>query len=593
MTAFLLMLVSHAGAWALALVIAGRFAPRSAAATLAGAGLLHALLVSAAVLAALGAAVYGPGSLTAAGLAAWAGAFAIGGRAFWRPHVRSFRLRWSAALRESRVVTWLAAGLLALALVRGAAAAWLTFPVTIDESAYHLLKLVAWVQKGECHRPLLPDSRTWFPGGMQFLQAWWVGFLRHDVLVEAASLETAFAGAAATGALARICGLNRSSSLLAAALFATLPVVLAQGSSAMNDLAAGSLLLAALVFALRRPWTLAAAALAIGVGVKPTVAFAAPGVFLAAAARRRTPSPAPRLYRPLAASVLAGAAVVGGFWYFLNWAEAGNPIHPVAPASGAPKAVQLGTSVVELFGPRAIRIDGELTALTESRLGWGWTATLAGLPAVAWLLWRRRRARLPVAAAGLGAATLLFMVVADAYNARFVAWLGFVPCLAAAALAVDLRRPAIVAALAAAGAAANLAQNALPPQFEAPDLFRSATSAGWRERDALRCWFLTKDWGHEGDVLAAFRRRWSGDDPVLVVSLGAPAAILARGDYSRRLEFSPTNDPEALVQAARELQCRAVFSETLEGRPLRVAVEAERRGLLTGVAPGWFEVVGE
>ena len=81
------------------------------------------------------------------------------------------------------------------------------------------------MQKGTLARPDLLDERGYFPAGMQVLQAWWVGFLHHDALIEGAALETLGLSGAAVVALARRLGAARPSALLAASLFATAPAI--------------------------------------------------------------------------------------------------------------------------------------------------------------------------------------------------------------------------------------------------------------------------------------------------------------------------------------------------------------------------------
>ncbi|NUN49665.1 MAG: hypothetical protein HUU15_12635 [Candidatus Brocadiae bacterium] len=258
--------------------------------------------------------------------------------------------------------------------------------------------------------------------------------------------------------------------------------------------------------------------------------------------------------------------------------------------SRGPSPARFLRNARELFTDRAVTIDGNLTAVTDARLGWGWTATLFALPALAWLLWRHPRSRLPVAAASVGAALTLLMVEYDPWNARFLIWFSAVPCIAVAALCPATRFPALAALVATAGSLANLAQNALPPVFETREAFSALASRPWRERDMLRCVILRDALKEPGAGMAAYREQLLADTPVLALSGGSPVAALARGDYSRRLEFSPADDPAGIPALARDLNCDLIFSQDGNGLALPPVREAVRRGGLTEIAPGWFRV---
>ena len=119
---------------------------------------------------------------------------------------------------------------------------------------------------------------------------------RDERVASVVQFFAALACAVAVFALARRLGLAHREAAFGALLFLTLPVVLLQASTALNDLVVAAPILAASVFLLhdtRRMLALASLATALAVGTKVTAVVALPvlcGVALAArprAARRR------------------------------------------------------------------------------------------------------------------------------------------------------------------------------------------------------------------------------------------------------------------------------------------------------------------
>jgi Glycosyltransferase family 87 len=146
---------------------------------------------------------------------------------------------------------------------------------------------------------------------------------------------------------------------LSAVLFASLPVVVLQASTALNDLALASFLVIVVYFLLRGERMhlgLGALALALAVATKATPLLALPVLALLAIGltpRRRWPGMA-----------VAGTAGIGlgAFWYYVNRAETGSFVPRFAPtnqggagASHDPELVkysaQLGRLVVDAIDP--------------------------------------------------------------------------------------------------------------------------------------------------------------------------------------------------------------------------------------------------
>ena len=150
---------------------------------------------------------------------------------------------------------------------------------------------------------------------------------------------------------ARAIGLGRSEALLGGLLVATLPVIALQASTAQNDLIVASFLVAAVVLLLDRgpalPW-LAGAATALAVGTKVTAVIGIPLLAVVAL----LVSPVRRGQR--LAAVLVGAAA-GGYWYVVNWSQAGSwdagfPYESVEPgvAAAVARGLRSAAQLVEL-----------------------------------------------------------------------------------------------------------------------------------------------------------------------------------------------------------------------------------------------------
>jgi hypothetical protein len=123
-------------------------------------------------------------------------------------------------------------------------------------------------------------------------------------------------------ALARRIGLDVREALFAALAFATLPVLVLQASSALNDLVVASFLSCAAVFALqsrRSQLVLFALALGLTLGTKFTAILLLPTLVVVVMAGR----PA-RAWPRLAVAGLAGC-VLGSTWYVVNLVETGDP----------------------------------------------------------------------------------------------------------------------------------------------------------------------------------------------------------------------------------------------------------------------------
>ncbi len=323
-------------------------------------------------------------------------------------------------------------------------------PIDGDATSYHLPKLGEWVRSGSVFVDVGNDARGWFPAGFELAEAWWVIFLHDDLLIEMAGLEFLFLTAASTWALARWAGASLTGAAIASLAIVSVPGLATQSVACLNDgPVAGLVLAGAALITARVPIPLVLALGAMAVGVKPTAAYAAPGLLLLLFwVRRDAPLPdrSPSTTRAL---LLLGLGL-GCFWYARTWILMGSPVYPMgSDAIVNPSGVRLQT-----FGPRLSNLLGNLSALADQRLhdgrrpyhphtehiaAWGAAIVACGLPAL--LLMCRRAGPFRTLAAGLAVSTLsvLAQVVPDAWNLRFILWFTAVPAVALG-LVVDAAR---------------------------------------------------------------------------------------------------------------------------------------------------------
>lgn len=520
--------------------------------------LLRLLLVSATVLAAGMLGRLDAPSLGLTGAAAAAGLWA------WRkPELRR------PALPPLGIVPVAVA---AVVVLRLAAQVWLFSPYVGDSLSYHLPKVAAWVQAGAITLDLGPDRRAWFPAGFELVETWWTVFLHHDVLIELAGVEFLLLGATAAAALAEGLGCDVRGRAWAGLLFALAPGIHLGATSCLNDLPAAALVvtLFALVQARARP-ELALIAAALGVGIKPTVAFAVPGVLLLAWLVRREPR-LPAGSAVAARAALGAAALVGAFWYLRNAVVHGNPIHPMGGAG----FVTADGVVLQQTGPSLASLWRHWLILSNSRIfdrsaydaqlsmisGWGVASFALGLPGC--LALSREGGAFGRLALGFGAALASVFLLAqpDPWSLRFA--LFFPALLAVAAAALAARHPALRGLL-AASAAVLLLGTSVPGEFQIDGL-REAARTEWRRRWSASVPY--DPWAHEGTAVVAGANR---------------TYALYRPDFRGRVLHLEAATGEELARKMAEAGVRRLHGP--QGHP---AVEdALKRGLLAR-EPGHF-----
>jgi hypothetical protein len=194
------------------------------------------------------------------------------------------------------------------------ALALFTPPTEYDVLTYHLTRAILWIQQHSVSPVAgVEDSRiNDLPPDAEILQGATMllsGSVRYVGLVQLGSLVAAVLGV--YGTASRI-GLERRQAAFGALVFPTLTVVALQAPSALNDLLAAALVIVTAYFVLGRSpseMALAAVALALLVGTKPTAVLVVPILFVVCLLTYR----GRRLVAALASGVAALA--IGGLWY--------------------------------------------------------------------------------------------------------------------------------------------------------------------------------------------------------------------------------------------------------------------------------------
>jgi hypothetical protein len=382
----------------------------------------------------------------------------------------------------------LAAAALALAVARLAAQIWVLAPFNADVCAYHLPKVAAWIRAGAFVWEIGPDVRAAFPAGFELVETWWALFLHHDVIIEMAGVEFLLLGVVSVHAIARRIGLSEAVAFWAAFLFSLTPGFLLQAVACLNDAPVASLwLFAAALLLNAAPPGLVLGAVGLGIGVKPTFAYAVPGLLLLAWLSRSEPASAPSNRRW--AWIVAGSGMVlGSFWYVKNLVVFGSPVFPMS-SSGilhprsqevlqqfGPQWTSLATNLGILVGERVYDREA-ITAIHEEVSGFG-AAVFAGAPALTLALLESTVLRRFAAAIALSAGCVLLMVRTDLFFARFLL---FVPPLFILALAHAAAKARGFALLAVVAGAIQVVSTFAPGETPSPRL-RFLANKSWRER---------------------------------------------------------------------------------------------------------------
>jgi hypothetical protein len=198
-----------------------------------------------------------------------------------------------------------------------------TAPNDYDVLWYHLARAAFWKQQHAiAYIPGANDARlNGFPPNAEIADSFTMILGKTERFVGFVQLSALVATTVAVAGIARRIGLSVRQALFGALLFATLPVVMLQSATALNDLVFGSFLACCAYFLFS--WTrvslsLAALALGLAIGTKITALLGLPVLALLGAFLY------PRRRWPWLVLVGAAGALLGSYWYLFNLAETGR-----------------------------------------------------------------------------------------------------------------------------------------------------------------------------------------------------------------------------------------------------------------------------
>jgi hypothetical protein len=554
------MLLANAGVLLGARRLTTRFATGHGATDAALFMLFRLMLISAAVLAAGALHVLRPWVLGAAG------AVAAGALIAARAH-REFIPLW-------KVPNVPAVYLFAAIALRLLLHTWFLSPFLADVTSYHLPKVAEWVVRGSIFTDLGPDQRAWFPAGMELVDAWWVVFLHHDVLIELAGIEFLALGAASTVALASRLGLAPSAALLAGAIYASVPAMMVQSVWVINDAAAASLVVmaAALIVGRVHPALILAVA-GVALGVKATSGFAAPGLVLLWFWIRKEDGPAPA--QPVASravwAIAAAGLLLGSVWYVRNAVVFHNPLYPAGTEALKfgdqmqnrrilPSAHHLGRNLSD-FGERILDRRRAMGGMLEFIAGWGTSVFAFGLMGLLAAVRASKQWRRIASCFALSFLSVLVLADNDPWVLRFVLFAPALLAVAAAGLVEEIRLLRLPLVL--------LTALTLIGTFFTEDVpveaFQRSVGLDWRRRSFAR------DLGVP-DVPYA-RIGCYGD-------VASMSYLLYRPDLSREVVYLRPSSAEDLIETMERRHLTALYAMTMYDR------NGWRQLLVQGIASG-------
>jgi len=231
-----------------------------------------------------------------------------------------------------------------------------TPPNDVDSLVYHLPRAVLWLQQGHVgYIPGATDERLdAAPPNAEIGLLFTLLLADGDRWFALVQFLALLALGSVVFALARRIGLELRAATFSALAFVSLPLVLLQAGTALNDIVVASFLAATVLFALvpGRGVVVSGVALAVAAGVKPTTLVVLPALVVAAVAL------VPRARWLQVAGSWAIALGVGLYWYYVNVRETGSldgglaklfeQVPDRAPAAIVLRFYQLTTDLLEL-----------------------------------------------------------------------------------------------------------------------------------------------------------------------------------------------------------------------------------------------------
>jgi len=469
----------------------------------------------------------------------------------------------------------------ALVVLRLLAQVWFFAPHLGDTLNYYLPKVAEWTVAGGFVRELGIHPHVTLPAGFELVETWWVVFLHHDVLIEMAGVEFLALAFCATYVLAGRLGLTVRGAFLAAALYVMTPGVHLAATSCLNDLPAAALVVSTAALILSRlpvPHLLSLAGL--GIGIKPTYAYALPGLALLWWLCRKEEAAVCGRAPKTCLALLGGAAFVGAFWYVRNYLWFRNPIYPIGepnptfpPPQFGPRWSSFVGNAGDLINVRIYDSAHAQGAMVDGIAGWGAVGFACGL--VALLLGMREDLRLRRLGAAfvLSLATVLLLSIHDPWCMKYVFFFPSVLCVATARLAersVGVLRVALAALLLEVGA------TMLPYDLPLKD-FSTLARQSWHERNAGSLQGLSvpaKEVGYLGGYS------------------GSPY-LLYQPNFSSRVKYLRLASAADLPRSVEAASVEVFFAVPDDWRPVdgEAVVTCLREGRLKVVGNCWFKLV--
>jgi hypothetical protein len=199
----------------------------------------------------------------------------------------------------------------------------LTPPNDWDAMSYHLARAALWIQQESVayvdNSPFAPINA--YPPNAEIGALFTLILAHSDRFVGLVQYSAMLAAATATFGVARRVGIDLTGALFGALAFLTLPVVVLQSWTALNDLVVASFLITAVYFLLggtRLELSLGGLSLALATGTKFTAIIALPVVLLVALAGQ------PRYRWPKVMLAFVAGAAAGSYWLVVNLVNTGS-----------------------------------------------------------------------------------------------------------------------------------------------------------------------------------------------------------------------------------------------------------------------------
>jgi 4-amino-4-deoxy-L-arabinose transferase-like glycosyltransferase len=246
-------------------------------------------------------------------------------------------------------------------------------PNNVDSMTYHLTRAAYWRQwQTLAHYPTNNARQNAFAGNAEILVLVTLLLVHSAALAFLVQFAAYGAASLAVYALGRQIGLPIAYAMLSSGLFATMPEVVLQATTEQNDLTMAAFLLCAVYFfasALRdrraASALLAALALGLAIGTKPTSVLALPGIALGATGLlyglKQQHVVWPHRWTVLPASLLL-LGLLSAPWYLANLRDYGTPggprnivaaqtVHPPSPHTFTVNMIRHLTGFLDPAGP--------------------------------------------------------------------------------------------------------------------------------------------------------------------------------------------------------------------------------------------------